>query len=158
MTSLKITGHPVFGKQVVAEKRFVNGEVICQFGGSQVNGQGIPELVKPEDDRYLQIGEDLYLGPSGTFDDYFNHSCDPNAGLSERENGFFLIALTDINPGEEITWDYSTDMAEDRWELDCQCGKTTCRGRIRDFKYLPVEIRKKYLELGIVPRFVARSV
>ncbi|MBI2625395.1 MAG: hypothetical protein HYW70_03640 [Candidatus Nealsonbacteria bacterium] len=57
----------------------------------------------------------------------------------------------------EITFDYSTTMDEDDWGMDCQCGSKSCRGRIRDFKYLPPDIQKKYLDLGIVPEYISKN-
>jgi len=59
----------------------------------------------------------------------------------------------DIFKGQEITWDYSTTMDEDDWELDCVCANALCRGKVRDFKYLPNELKSKYTHLGIVPDY-----
>jgi len=47
-------------------------------------------------------------------------------------------------------------MAEDYWEMDCRCGAKNCRGKIRDFKYLPRDLQERYINLGIVPDFVLR--
>ncbi|MFX0057380.1 MAG: SET domain-containing protein [Candidatus Hodarchaeota archaeon] len=38
---------------------------------------------------------------------YVNHSFEANSGASEDENGFCAVAQKDIQPGEEITEDYS---------------------------------------------------
>jgi len=38
---------------------------------------------------------------------FVNHSFNANSGASEDENGFCSVALRDIQPGEEITEDYS---------------------------------------------------
>ncbi len=38
---------------------------------------------------------------------FVNHSAEANSGATEDENGFCSIALKDIQPGEEITEDYS---------------------------------------------------
>lgn len=38
---------------------------------------------------------------------FINHSPNPNSGASEDENGFCAVAERDIQPGEEITEDYS---------------------------------------------------
>lgn len=65
-----------------------------------------------------------------------------------------LVAIRPIASGEEITWDYSTTMSEDDWEMDCNCGAPSCRKRIRDFKYLPPKLREHYQVLGIVPEYV----
>ena len=38
---------------------------------------------------------------------FVNHSFDANSGASEDENGFCAVAIKNIQPGEEITEDYS---------------------------------------------------
>ena len=48
-------------------------------------------------------------------------------------------------------------MNKDGWEMNCNCGSNNCRGKIRDFKYLPPEIQQKYLTLDIVPEYIARK-
>jgi len=39
---------------------------------------------------------------------FINHSSNSNSGTSKEEHGFCAIADKDIQPGEEITEDYST--------------------------------------------------
>jgi len=39
---------------------------------------------------------------------FINHSFNANSGTSKKENGFCAITDKDIQPGEEITEDYST--------------------------------------------------
>jgi SET domain-containing protein len=60
-------------------------------------------LNKPEDDRYVQVDKNKYLGPSGDFDDLVNHSCNPNSGLKIKNKKAILIAIKNIKKGEEIT-------------------------------------------------------
>ena len=67
-------------------------------------------------------------------------------------------SIKDIKKGEEITWDYSTTMDEDKWEMDCVCQSKNCRKRIKDFKYLPKEIQQKYIKLGIVPDYILENL
>jgi hypothetical protein len=112
----------------------------------------------------LQCGADLYIGASGSFDDYINHSCEPNAGV--RVEGdvrrpeslrVSLYAVRNIAAGEEVVFDYSTVMAEDDFEFDCRCGSPACRGRIRDGKHLSDAVWARYLAMGIVPAYVVES-
>lgn len=57
---------------------------------------------------------------------YVNHSCQPNT----MSTGWgFEIAVRDIAAGEEITDEYGLFNLE--WEMDCCCGHSACRGRIR---------------------------
>ena len=142
------------GLGVFANKDFKKGEKIIDFRGNFYTGEELPTPYDEFEDHYLQIGDNLYMGPSGDIDDFFNHSCDPNSGLKINSKKVFLIAIKDIKKGDEITWDYSTTIDEDDWEMDCNCGSKNCRRRIRDFKYLPKNIQKKYLDLKIVPKYI----
>jgi len=102
----------------------------------------------------VQIGRNLYLDvkPPGVF---INHSCNPNAGV---QHCFRVIALRDIERGEEIRIDYSTTMSEQRWIMACCCGEADCRRIIGDFHDLPVELQDRYLALGIVQPFIVEEV
>ena len=70
-----------------------------------------------------------------------NHSCDPNTGIKGRVT---FIALRDIKPGEELTFDYS--ISEDsEWEMRCKCGAKNCRGIIKGVRLLPEKNFKRLL-------------
>ena len=88
------------------------------------------------EDHYVQIDRNLYMGPSGGADDFFNHSCNPNAGLKIKGRDVFIVAIKNILKGNEVAWDYSTTMDETDWEMTCACGSRNCRHRIRDFRFL----------------------
>lgn len=142
------------GRGVFANRDFKDGETIFEFHGNFYTYEELPTPYNEVKDHYVQIDENLYMGPSGDLDDFFNHSCEPNSGLKINGKKVFLIAIKDIKKDNEITWDYSTTMDEANWEMDCNCDSKNCRGRIRDFKYLSPNIQKKYLDLGIVPEYI----
>jgi len=80
----------------------------------------------------MQVGGDLWLCSDGEqVDDCFNHSCEPKVGFVTGEP--VLYALREIQPGEEICWDYSTSLSEPGWCLECRCGSPQCRGLVRSF-------------------------
>ncbi|MCX5812827.1 MAG: SET domain-containing protein-lysine N-methyltransferase [Proteobacteria bacterium] len=150
------------GKGVFAGRKFKAGEMIIEFKGNFMTYEEQADLCLVED-RYVQVGHNLFMGPSGDIDDYINHSCNPNAALiipagDAVRGGVALIALREINEDEEITFDYSTTMDEDDWEMDCGCGSEKCRKRIRDFKYLPEDTQEKYIRLGIVPDYIMKKL
>ena len=118
------------------------GEHICMFSGVVFTADEDEDVGH----HCMQVGQNLYMGPSGSFDDFVNHSCDPNAGLIN----FVLVAIRPITAGEQITWDYSTSVG-DSWSMDCACGASNCRRVIRKYKTLPVHTRQRYEALGIVP-------
>jgi SET domain-containing protein len=139
----------IHGRGVFTTAPVAKGSLLLTYGGPQLRFlETTPQTLA------VQIDLDLYLGASGGMDDYVNHSCDPNAGLviSSRDD-VRLIAIRDIAAGEEIFFDYSTTMNEDDFEMPCHCGRPGCRGIIRDFKHLPVELKRRYIALGIVPMY-----
>jgi hypothetical protein len=146
-----------FGKGVFARREFTAGSRILQFRGRIYSRAEYLSKVNPVKCHYMQIGDNAFLGPTTTPDNFVNHCCEPNAGLVIENGKAWLVAITTIRPEDEITFDYSTSMAEDHWEMDCACGAASCRGRVRDFKHLLPALQQKYVTLGIVPDFVIRS-
>jgi hypothetical protein len=136
LDGLRVVSSGIHGYGVVTERSFLKGETICL-------GDGVLYREDDEfDDTYALIlpGEDSGLGDAFFWDlvdqtRWFNHSCDPNTEVQSRWNHeqktvrAWWVALRDIPPGEEITYDYGFvgDVAE-----PCACGAAICRGLIVD--------------------------
>ena len=139
------------GRGVFADEAILTGAEIMHYSGPLLSySETSPNTLA------LQIGPNLYIGESGNADDFVNHSCEPNAGMRIKALEVKLIAIREIAAGEQITFDYSTTMDEDDFEFQCLCGSPACRGIIRDFKHLPAELRRRYVELNIVPQYNER--
>jgi hypothetical protein len=139
------------GRGLFALRPYRPGETILYFAGQRVDADD-PLHALAEGANLLQTGRRTYIlpEPPGLF---ANHSCDPNAGIVHNRQ---LVAIKAIAAGEEIRFDYSTTMDEDGWTMACACGESACRGLVTDFRTLPHEVRRRYLELGVVPGFIAR--
>jgi SET domain-containing protein len=146
------------GRAVFADSDIRKGEFICEFTGPTYTMDEYKNMHDPCNNHFVQIDENRFMGPSGNADDLINHSCNPNSGLVYRDNSVTLIAIRDIKKGEELSFDYSTTMDEDCWEMDCLCGDRNCRGKVRDFKHLPEELQKRYIELGVVMPFIVKRI
>ena len=147
-----------FGKSVFANRKFLKGEKILEFHGKIFNFDQLPKPYESVFDHYMQISQTLYMGPSGGFDDYINHSCDPNGGIRADGGRLLFIAIRNIAPDEEITWDYSTYLEENfGWTMKCECGSKNCRKVVSDFQYLSPELQKKYLNMGIVIPYITKK-
>lgn len=148
------------GKGVFANKEFKENQKILEFRGDLFTKEQLPNIYsdKAEDDRYIQIGANLYIGPSGDLDDLVNHSCNPNCYVKIEGRRAYLVALTNIKSREEITWDYSTTMYNFDWSMECNCGSKNCRKVIKEFKFLPNDLKKKYAELGILPDYILNII
>lgn len=132
---IRMTEHK--GRGVFAREPIAKGRRILAF-----QGRVLPSAALTDDLLAMQIDHDLWLCSDGSLlDDCVNHSCDPNAGFATGEP--VLFALRDIEPGEEIEWDYSTSIAEAGWTLECRCGAANCRGIVRSWGELNAEDRER---------------
>ncbi|QDZ08061.1 SET domain-containing protein [Sphingomonas panacisoli] len=145
------------GKAVVAAQRFAEGERLIEFTGRRFRADRVPTLMRGASDRFVQVTPDHFMGPSGRIDDLVNHSCAPNAGLRFADNGVFLVAIREIAAGEEITWDYSTTLAQSNWHMICQCRAPDCRRVIGNFATLSAERQEWFRAENLVPPYLRRT-
>ncbi|MEH2227782.1 SET domain-containing protein [Nostoc sp.] len=138
-----------FGKGVFASQNINKGEAILRFTGKVISldealakGEKQANVLQIDTTKYIDIEE-----PGVTV----NHSCNPNAGIFKTT---VLVALISIYKGEEIFYDYSTTMSENLWTMECKCLSINCRKVIKDFHYLPPNVKKRYLDLGTVQDFI----
>ena len=105
----------------------------------------------------FQLDADLFLPPRGSFDDLFNHACDPSGGWQITPGGARFIAIRDLAAGDELTYDYSCHLLSRDEQMVCACGCADCRGTIGPFDMLPTGLQRRYRELGVVSPAVLRS-
>jgi len=137
-----------FGSGLFAKEKINAGEIIAEFDGDIYTDSEQEVWDDNLNDHCVQFEDGKWRYSKG-FAVYSNHSCDPNCGI---KNLFQIVAMRDIESGEEITWDY--DMTEDNetedkdsfyyWAMDCKCGSAQCRGKIGSYKNMPQNIRDKY--------------
>lgn len=150
---------PYKGQGVFSKVTFPPKTIIFEFSGRVVKKADIPVPPPTDIASYKQVTSDSYLSTSGSFCDYFNHSCKPNCYLFIVGTRAFLTTMHQINPGDEITWDYSTTCNETReeWSLICNCGAFGCRQIISGFQYLDDKKKEEYINLGIVPNYIIKG-
>jgi uncharacterized protein len=149
-----------FGKGCFANEPIKKGESICFLEGEETTWEESEKRYiegKVRLDDPFQISETKYMELYEPYI-YFNHSCNPNSGVRGKNE---LIAIKKIRPGEEITFDYSTVVWDDRWAknhgawtMKCDCGEKNCREVIGDFLTIPKSRRRKYIKLGVIPDFI----
>jgi hypothetical protein len=132
-------GYGVFAKEPLKKH-----ELICAWGGYMVSEAQLGDLPREIVTHGVQIEEGIYLMPNGEeFEtaDYFNHSCNPNAGLSGQ---VCLVAMRDIAPDEEVCFDYAMSDTTDYDEFECHCGSSGCRGRVTGNDWKRPELQRRY--------------
>jgi hypothetical protein len=134
-----------YGRGVFAKEKLRAGEVIAVFHGHILQAPRISLL--PNDapdytrDHVVQVSETEYLHGKGGLAEMVNHSCDPNCGIRAKTT---IVAMRDILPGEELSWDYAMTEDSDWYCNGCQCGTDECRGTIGPYRDLPAERQYAY--------------
>lgn len=143
--AVKGVGSNIAGRGLVALETISKDEVVAVKGGHIVSTallQSLPEQLQGSD---VQITEDLHLAAL-TDEEYesvmlfLNHSCDPNIGFGGNT---VLIAMRDIEPGEELTTDYALFDDHDG-SMECHCGLPACRGRIDGKDWGRHDLQERY--------------
>jgi hypothetical protein len=71
-------------------------------------------------------------GVNGNEARYINHSCEPNCEAVTERRRIWIYALREIEPGEELTYDYNLtgddDVESQAEQYPCRCGTSSCRG------------------------------
>lgn len=95
----------------------------------------LPHTVQIDDELFM-VGNEV---PQAS--DFVNHSCGPNAGF---RGNVVLVAMREIEPGEEITYDYAMSDAAPLNDFECRCGADACRGRVLADDWLLPELAERY--------------
>ncbi|MEQ8231159.1 MAG: SET domain-containing protein-lysine N-methyltransferase [Gammaproteobacteria bacterium] len=144
-------GHGVFAVEPIAAR-----SRILRFGGAALDALAIDSAARGGGhDDYLQIGEGLYLGQSGTADDFINHACAPNTFVRVTTRGVYLVALDDIAADAELTFDYGVTQVGFPFRFRCLCGAADCRGEIGNYDEIPPAVMARYRAAGAIPPHVA---
>jgi hypothetical protein len=127
---------------VFAREPIAAGEIISVWGGEIMTRAQVAAMPEKYQHFATQVEEDFFLsGISEDAADYFNHSCDPNAGMQGQ---IVLVALRAIAAGEEVCFDYAMTDGSDYDEFECHCGAPNCRKRVTGNDWRRPELWEKY--------------
>jgi SET domain-containing protein len=132
---IEVRESSVHGRGVYAAEPIREGTRIIEYTGERVAWEAAPD--DPDDPHTfnfgLENGEVINPEVGGNEARWINHSCDPNCEAVEEDNRIFIYALRDIQPGEELLYDYHMELDEPITEsakkkFGCHCGAAKCRG------------------------------
>lgn len=137
-----------YGKGIYAIEKIKKDETIVIFGGHVMTLDQEGKLEGNLSDYSLQIDDNLVIGPAFIDEvsegEHFNHSCSPNAGFKGQ---IMLVAMRDINPEEEVAFDYAMVISGDLpYEMECLCASDNCRKKITHTDWKIPEIQERYKE------------
>jgi len=121
-------------KSLHAASFFDAGDMISEFSAGKI-------LETP---TYLtvQTGEHKHITLQPEFLQYINHSCDPNVFFDTTK--MQVIALKEIQPGDEFMFFYPSSEWDMTQAFDCFCGTANCLHRIQGAAYLSDEEANRY--------------
>jgi SET domain-containing protein len=125
----------VHGRGVYAAAFIRKGTRIIEYTGERVSWEAAPD--DPNDPHTfnfgLENGDVINPEVGGNDARWINHSCDPNCEAVEEDGRIFIYAIRDIEPGEELFYDYALEIDEPITKktkkfYECLCASPHCRG------------------------------
>lgn len=146
---VRVVSSAINRKGAFARSRIKKGEVICVYGGHIITQAEYKKLAQAKfkaiEDYAIKVADGFYLISSkdGRLedDDFFNHSCNPNAGIRGH---LLMVAMRDIRPGEEITYDYAMTDCDLSYRFSCRCGAKNCRKVITSDDWKIPALQRRY--------------
>jgi SET domain-containing protein len=137
---LQVKRSGVHGQGVFALQPIAAGETIIEYTGEVISW---PEALRrhphdpsqPDHTFYFHIDDERVIDGKvgGNLSRWINHACDPNVEADDSSGRIFLLALRDIERGDELFFDYGL-VIDERYtpalkkRFECRCGSDNCRG------------------------------
>jgi SET domain-containing protein len=136
----KVQRSPVHGNGVFATRKIEAGDRIIEYTGERIDW---PEALRRAEASGGPVNHTFYFslddgnvidgGSDGNDARWINHACEPNCEAYEEDGRVFIHALVDIEPGEELNYNYAL-VYEARHTpalkraFECRCGTPGCLG------------------------------
>jgi len=138
----EIRQSPIQGQGAFATEPIAAGTRLIEYAGERLT-PAEADARYPDDssDRHhtflFAIDDEVVIDAAvnGNEARFINHSCDPNCDAVIDDARIWIEALRDIEPGEELAYDYAYVLKERhspaaKRRYPCHCGAATCRGTI----------------------------
>ncbi len=138
--ALEVRDSPLHGLGVFATRRIRAGTRVIEYTGERISHAEADRRYDYKDAHdnhtFLFIVDArtvIDAGVGGNEARFINHACAPNCESLIQGRRVFIEALRDIEPGEELTYDYQIQREpDDPPDIDrifaCRCGAAECRG------------------------------
>ena len=118
------------------------GTLIIEYIGEYLTYEQADDLYDDFENTYLfgLDGGKMIIDGFGVAA-FVNHSCKPNCETDQIAGKMWIIALRDIEAGEELTYDYNLFDGEE--DAPCRCGAKRCRGSLYSSAHLRKIAKKR---------------
>jgi len=129
LENIRIAPSPIHGRGGFAARSMPRDARVVEYAGERISKA--ESLRRCEAQNWFIFGLDEEFDLDGNVEwnpaRFLNHSCAPNCEAVCEEGRVWIVALRDIRPGEEITFNYGYDLTDYR-EHPCRCGAPGCAG------------------------------
>jgi hypothetical protein len=139
-TLIEVRDSPVHGRGVFAVMPIAKGQRIIEYLGDRVSHKAADDRYEDHDENdnhtFLFIVDKntvIDAGVGGNDARFINHQCEGNCESVIENRRVFIDATRDIQPGQELGYDYEIGREkDDPPNVDeiyaCRCGSPRCRG------------------------------
>lgn len=137
---IEVRDSGVHGRGVYAVAAISAGAKIIEYTGERISWEEAVDRhphdpAQPNHTFYFHLDGGLVIDAlyGGNNARWINHACEPNCEADEVDGRVFIKALRDLEPGEELFYDYGLVLderhtAKVKKQFACWCGALTCRG------------------------------
>lgn len=138
----EIRWSPIQGLGGFATHHIPAGTRLIEYAGERItpaeSDARYPDDAEDRHHTYLFAIDDAIVvdaSVNGNDARFLNHSCAPNCDAVIEEGRIWIDTIHDIEPGEELVYDYAYILNERhspaaKRKYPCHCGAITCRGTI----------------------------
>ena len=121
-----------------ARRKIKKGEALIEYVGEKISKTQAAERIAADNPFIFCLDDEFDVDGDVTWNParFLNHSCEPNAEAEIFDDQIWIMALREVRPGEEITFNYSYDL-ENYEEHPCRCGSVKCVGYMVAAEFFP---------------------
>ncbi len=147
--SIVVKHSAVHGNGVFAARKITAGSLVVEYQGKRITEKQAArrKLTDPDNPFHtfyfsLENGRMIDGADGGNEARWINHSCAPNCEAREEDGRIFIYALRDLEPDEELNYDYGLIVEERhtasvKRNYECRCGAPACRKTMLALKRKP---------------------
>ena len=128
---LEVRPSPIHGNGLFTRRAIRKGTYIIEYIGEKITKEESKRRLLERNPYIFDLDEqwDLDGNVPENLARFINHSCSPNCEARNENGHIWIVALRDIQPGEELTFNYGYDLKNYR-DYPCRCGSPNCVGYI----------------------------
>ena len=133
---------PIHGRGGFATEKIRQGSRVIEYVGERIGKDESLRRCEQNNQFIFSLNDSQDLDGNVPWNParFINHSCAPNCEATLDEDRIWLCALRDVEPGEEITFNYGFDLVDYK-DYPCYCGSSNCVRYIVAEEFFP-HVRK----------------